>query len=129
MITTINEYKLIFENNLEKFVSKINALKDRCEKENIILKINFCAHQSIYLAEIIIPEDKRNLGLGKQIMKELTMLCDEYNIVIQVAPSNTFGSDITRLNNFYYKLGFTDNKGRKKDDRYLYDMIRKPKTK
>lgn len=127
MITTINEYRLILETNLVDFVSKLDILKQNYIDIGCSIEIKTSNNQSIYLEKIIIPREKRNQGLGKQFMKELVTLADEYNIYIQVAPSNIFGSDITRLNNFYYGFGFKDNVGRNRNDRFLHDMIRKPK--
>ena len=85
--------------------------------------------KSIKVSEIIIKKEKRNSGIGTQIMRFITNYADETIKIITLTPSSDFGSDINRLTHFYKKFGFKLNNGNYKSEIYHDKMIRYPNLK
>lgn len=67
----------------------------------------------ISLDKIIIKD--KNEGYGTKFMYDLCEWCDKNNKILTLTPSDAFGGNIKKLNKFYKKFGFIDNKGRKSD--------------
>lgn len=127
MITTIKEYILeTINTNLSEFIDKLELLKTEYINLGVELELKIGGYQSVYISKIIIPENKRNAGIGSSFMKKLTMLADEYNVILELSPSDIYGGTVSKLKSFYNRFGFIDNKGRIRDDRFYYEMIRKP---
>ena len=130
MITNINIFKKIYETfnpNIAEFLEKMKALENEYKDKGVLLELQTSYFQSIYISKIVVPKDNREQGIGSAFMKALTTLADEYGVILTLSPANTYGGTVSRLKKFYNRFGFVDNKGRKKDYRFLYEMIRIPK--
>ena len=82
--------------------------------------------KGITLSELVVPEGKRNQGIGTQVMQDIINYADSNNKTIALTPDTTFGASKTRLKEFYKNLGFVENKGKNKDFRFTETLIRKP---
>jgi len=72
--------------------------------------------KEIDLMSIIVPKEKRNLGIGTAIMQKLVQYAKEHGIRVVLSPSVDFGaSSKDRLKKFYKGFGFVENKGKNKD--------------
>lgn len=128
MITTIKEYKSkTINTNLSEFIDRMRILEKEYTDLGVILELKLGCYQSVYISKIIVPINNRQSGIGSSFMKKLTMLADEYNVYLELSPSDIYGGNISKLKQFYNRFGFIDNKGRKRDDRFNYEMLRKPK--
>lgn len=77
------------------------------------------------LSKIVIPKDKRNSGIGTSIMNRIVQFADSHGLKMSLTPDTSFGgSSKTRLNKFYKRFGFVDNKGRNKDYEFSNSMLR-----
>lgn len=76
------------------------------------------------LGRIVVPEDRRNEGLGGQAMALVTQYADETGADLFLTPSADFGGTKSRLERWYRSLGFKPNKGRSKDFRSRETMVR-----
>ena len=74
--------------------------------------------------KIIIPEDQRGSGVGTDIMTRITDWADSNGIQLALTPSADFGGTKSRLNKFYKRFGFVDNKGKNKDFEVSETMVR-----
>ena len=80
----------------------------------------------ITLSQIIVPQDKRESGLGTSALRSLVEYADRTGQRIALSPSADFGGNKNRLIKFYKKFGFVENKGRNKDFAISETMIREP---
>lgn len=80
----------------------------------------------IELSKIVVPEEKRNQGVGTQFMEELARHADSEGKIITLTPTSDFGGTKGRLVEFYKRLGFVENKGRNRDDSISDTMYRLP---
>lgn len=131
-LITYNDYSLNealprFETDLKEFVTKMRSLEKEFKDKGVQLEIQLGGYQSIYISKIVVPIEHRSEGIGSEFLKRLTDLADEYGVYIQLSPADTYGGTVSRLKKLYYKFGFFDNKGRKRDDRFWYEMLREPK--
>jgi predicted GNAT family N-acyltransferase len=82
---------------------------------------------SMQLSAILVKKDKRGIGTGTAVMKEVTHFADDNNLIITLSPSKDFGAtSVERLRRFYGQFGFKRNLGRHKDFRFSEAMIRFP---
>lgn len=81
---------------------------------------------TIEVGRIVVPEAKRNTGLGTAAMRQLIAYADATGQRIVLTPSADFGGTKSRLETFYKSLGFVANKGRSKDFTTMAAMIREP---
>lgn len=81
---------------------------------------------TIEVGRIVVPEAKRNTGLGTAAMRQLIAYADATGQRIVLTPSADFGGTKSRLETFYKSLGFVANKGRSKDFTTKAAMIREP---
>lgn len=84
---------------------------------------------SIHVANIVVPEDKRNSGLGSRAMKAITDHADKtgQRVTLRLAEKGYNGSKgPNSLRDFYKRFGFVDNKGRNKDFSISDHMYREP---
>jgi hypothetical protein len=78
---------------------------------------------------LFIPKEKRGQGIATDVMFDLIRWADSNGYILALDPSSDFGSSVARLRKFYGQFGFVGNKGRNKDFRTRYAMIRQPKKK
>lgn len=65
----------------------------------------------IFIDVIVIPNDKRCLGIGTDIMHMIIKFSKEINKPIAILPAIDYGaSSIERLKDFYRRFGFVENK-------------------
>lgn len=81
----------------------------------------------VTLQRIELPAESRNLGTGTAIMQQITSWADANGKTVALSPSSDFGGNRARLNEFYKRFGFVDNKGRNKDYAISETMYREPK--
>lgn len=82
----------------------------------------------ITLSKIIVPQEARGSGLGKQAMSELLKYADANQKTVALTPSSDFGGNKSRLIDFYKRLGFEQNKGKSKDYEISESMLRRPQA-
>jgi len=73
-----------------------------------------------------IVASKRGEGSGSRVMRALAEYADAVGKQIALTPSGDFGGTVSRLREFYTRLGFVENKGRNKDFGTREAMIREP---
>ena len=84
---------------------------------------------SLQISGIVVPKNKRGLGIGTEVMQTLVDFADEHGLLVTLTPSRDFGaSSIDRLRRFYGQFGFVRNLGRNKDYRFYEAMIRQPNS-
>jgi hypothetical protein len=112
----------------EDIKSDISKLTDKLKKQyDIKLSLYHSPRtKSLSLNKIIVPEDKRNVGTGTKVMKEITKYADKNDLIISLTPSTDFGGSKTKLIDFYKKLGFVMNKGKNKNYEFTDLMLRYP---
>jgi GNAT superfamily N-acetyltransferase len=83
----------------------------------------------ITLSRIVVPKDQRSQGLGSSAMQDIIDYADRTGQRIGLSPSTDFGgTSRSRLEDFYKRFGFKNNKGRYKDFTVSESMIRNPKA-
>lgn len=110
-----------------EFFHKVRAVVSHYEELGVTFDYTI-NQDALKLEEIQVDPEFRGQGFAKSLLSEITSLCDEYNFLIVLSPSNAFGSSLERLKKFYKSFGFVNNKGRNKDFRFQYSMIRIPKV-
>lgn len=81
----------------------------------------------IIVSKIVVPENNRNNGIGTKAMNMLMSYADTNGKIIALTPDTAFGGKITKLRDFYRKLGFVKNSGNNKDYSTKEQYIRYPK--
>lgn len=81
----------------------------------------------INLSKVVVPKSDRNQGIGSQFMQDLVDAADEQGKIVTLTPSSDFGGNKARLEQFYKKFDFVQNKGRNKDYEISEAMYRLPK--
>lgn len=76
--------------------------------------------------KIVVKKEDRNKGLGSKAMKAITDHADQHGHKLVLSPSSDFGGSKSRLNKFYKRHGFVENKGRNKDFSTRETMYREP---
>jgi predicted GNAT family acetyltransferase len=76
------------------------------------------------LKRIVVPDDKRGMGIGTDVMNDLIKYAVKNNKDIFTTPSSDFGGTKSRLVKFYKSFGFKNNKGSKRDFRSRESMVR-----
>jgi GNAT superfamily N-acetyltransferase len=83
--------------------------------------------RALRLSMLVVPETRRGLGMGTQIMKAICAYADEHGAMILLSPFTERGVRYrNRLVRWYKSLGFVENKGRRKDFRFRDTMYRPP---
>ncbi|WP_306425470.1 GNAT family N-acetyltransferase [Streptomyces hilarionis] len=59
---------------------------------------------------ITIPNAERGNGLGTRVMQHLISAADQRGIAMTLNPTDNFGADLDRLQDFYRRFGFITNK-------------------
>lgn len=93
------------------------------------LKISLTGNGNVVtLQRIELPSDSRNIGTGTAIMQQISSWADANGKTVALSPSSDFGGNKARLNDFYKRFGFVDNKGRNKDYEISETMYREPQS-
>lgn len=101
-------------------------LQDLEEKYNIKLDL-YDNGKYLVLSRIVIPSDKRGLGIGSEVMEAIITYADSNNRPIYLTPSKDLGAtSIQRLEKFYKKFGFKNKE--KSDFSNKEAMVRYPNT-
>lgn len=131
MITSIDEFRLNERStgNLIEFLHRMHAIEADYTGRSVDIELNPQGYSSVYLSKLVVPADMRESGVGSSFMRELVDLADEYGVILTVSPADSYGGTVSRLKPFYNRFGFYDNSGRKRDDRFMYEMIRMPRYK
>lgn len=118
------------EDNLQSLRVEQNPrdLADQLKLQYPGLKISLTGTGDVVtLQRIELPAESRNLGTGTAIMQQITSWADANGKTVALSPSSDFGGNKARLNEFYKRFGFVDNKGRNKDYAISETMYREPK--
>jgi GNAT superfamily N-acetyltransferase len=105
------------------------TLKDRIVEKypNVKLDLFGDASKGYELSRIELPKESRGQGIGTNIMDDLISEADAEGATISLTPDTSFGgSSVSRLNDFYKRFGFVDNKGKNKDFSTRNTMYRVP---
>jgi len=79
----------------------------------------------LFLDSIVVPKDKRGIGIGKEVMAMITDYADEVEMPIYLTPSTGLGaSSVSRLEKFYKGFGF--KKKPREDFSTRHRMVRYP---
>ena len=98
-----------------------------CDELNIILDISFNYSDNICIISLIkIPIYLRGKGLLKKILKMLILDCNKNNLILALTPSNRYGSNLERLEQFYKSFGFIENKSSNKNFLTKETLIKYP---
>lgn len=82
----------------------------------------------LQVASIVVPREKRNRGIGSQVMRAVCTYADTHNLIVGLTPALDFGAtSVTRLRRFYSQFGFKRNYGNQADPIISEAMIRRPK--
>jgi GNAT superfamily N-acetyltransferase len=82
----------------------------------------------IHLYLIYIPENMRGRHIARLLMNRLCSYADKENCIVTLHPTAGYGSDYTRLCNFYLQLGFVFNTGLDKREDICEVMYRLPQA-
>jgi GNAT superfamily N-acetyltransferase len=80
----------------------------------------------INLTKIVVDKSTRGQGKGTAAMQQIFAYADRTGQRIELSPSADLGGSKTRLIKFYKRLGFTENKGKRKDFTTRETMFREP---
>lgn len=80
----------------------------------------------IRVSLVVIKEDERGKGYGRDIFEALNEYADSTGKTITLTPDSSFGTSKSALVRFYRSLGFVENKGRNKDYEISDTMYRRP---
>jgi hypothetical protein len=73
-----------------------------------------------------IKVSEKSGGVGTEVMKHICEWADNNFITLALTPSSDLGGNKNRLQKFYKRFGFVDNKGRNKDYEISESMYRHP---
>lgn len=120
----IEDFKL-FENR-RALQSELNRLSNKYTKMGCNVELALRYYDSVYLTLIEVPHELRGKGIASQFMNELTEWADSKKMVITLSPTDSMGSSIPRLEEFYSRFGFIKNRLNHRDSQYVGAMIRFP---
>jgi len=123
-MTRIEDFKL-FEDR-KALQHELNRLSTKYIKMGCKVEIALRYYDSVYLTLIEVPEGLRGKGIASQFMKDLTEWADSKKMVITLSATDSMGSSISRLEEFYSRFGFIKNRLNRKDSQYVGGMIRFP---
>lgn len=114
--------------SVRNFGLSSREMADKLKDEYPGLKISLTGTGDVVtLQRIELPAESRNMGTGTAIMQQITSWADANGKTVALSPSSDFGGNKARLNEFYKRFGFVDNKGRNKDYAISETMYREPK--
>jgi GNAT superfamily N-acetyltransferase len=73
-----------------------------------------------YINRLMVPEPIRSQAIGTNLMNQVCAWADECQHILWIDPVDYYGSDSTRLEDFYRRFGF-------KHFRRGTTMVRKPR--
>lgn len=116
-----------FEDNRQAAQHALDAVIRKYDALGMSCWIYLKGDYGLEIASIkVTDKTKRRQGLGGALMVELMSLCDEFNLIGALTPSDS-ESSMAGLIRFYKQFGFVNNTGRHKDFRFRNSMIREPK--
>jgi GNAT superfamily N-acetyltransferase len=71
----------------------------------------------------------RNQGVASNILQRIVDYADSKNKIVHLTPTDEFGSDKKKLEEFYQRFGFVKNSGKNKDFTIKDSMLRYPHNK
>lgn len=105
----------------------LSAVLEKWASRGVKLEAYETPNGAINVAKIIVPAAERNKGIGTEAMRDIASYADETGKTVTLSPSTSFGaSSITRLKDFYKRLGYVENKGRARDLTLSESMYRLP---
>lgn len=108
--------------------NSVKQLEELLINKNKGVKLNLSDNGNfLNVSKIVVDPDKRNQGIGTNVMNEIINWADLNKKIVALTPDDSFGGNKNKLIKFYNKLGFESNSGRKKDFRTRETMIRNPK--
>lgn len=102
----------------DKLLSPDRQTKVETSRRGNVLEIN----------KIETPPEKRGQGFADEKLRELIEQADAEGLTLALTPSNAFGANKKRLENWYKRNGFVRNAGRNKDFTTKEAFVRPPKT-
>lgn len=83
----------------------------------------------VRIATLRVPADQRGMGIGAQVMQQVTDWADQCSIILVLTPESEGpgAPSKTKLRQWYRSFGFVPNKGRNKDYHFTDAMIRRPR--
>lgn len=105
-------------------MSKGGALKKLLFGSEIVKTID--KGDIVEIPMVKVPKEQRGKGIARKELERLISEADASGKALALTPSGDFGADKKRLEKFYKSLGFSENKGKKKDFRTTESMIREP---
>jgi len=111
--------------NLKAFVEN---MKSKYDLEDLYL---YETRGTLRLDTVRVKKENRKKGVGTAFMEDLIKFADDYDMTITLTPATSEYDGTTsksRLEKFYKRFGFVNNKGRNKDYRISDSMIRRPMT-
>ena len=132
---TLNSYIIeALSNELFEFLNSLNnskvifatdSLKEKYNLKELTISKTLNDNDDYITLDKIIMNDKGN-GYGSIFMRDLCRWSDMYGKIICLTPDKSFGaSSVSRLQKFYKKFGFIENKGSKTDFNIREKMYRK----
>ena len=104
----------------------INQLREKYAKIGCDIEIAPRYYNSVYLTNISIPLELRGRGIASEFMNEFIKWADSLNLIITLSPTDKFGSNLPRLEDFYKRFGFIENRLNHRESNYVGSMIRFP---
>jgi len=105
-ISLRDESVLDLEEEIDTFSQ---TLRDKYQ--GLILDYHFDdRHGILVISRIIVPKDKRNQGIGRDVMTNLMNFAKSKGLKTVLTPTPEYGSSKQRLNKFYQDFGFKKNK-------------------
>ena len=96
-----------------------------------LLSLSLQSNGAIFIHNIRVKKEERKKGIGRKVMEEIKQFADKHGLVVTLSPESEPRYK-AKLDKFYKDLGFSHNRGRKKDYRYSSffgkTMIRRPLT-
>lgn len=91
------------------------------------LKLSLSERDGIVtLSNITVPQELREQGIGTEVMSRVIEWADANGKTLALTPSSDFGGKVSRLKEFYSRLGFVPNRGKGKDFAISESMYRLP---
>lgn len=101
-----NGFTMITPMELNDFVHYLTRTKYKNILQHLMLE--HCEeHNILYLKLIKIKKSQRQKGYGDAVIDDIVRFADSGNVQIKLTMSDTYGTDVKVLQEFYKKHGFT----------------------
>jgi hypothetical protein len=110
----------------KSYKSQLDILTKKLDSSGVDHDINH-KNRSLIINRLLVKKEHNLPGKGNDILKVITTHADEHNKIIFLSPSVDYSGDKKKLNVFYKKHGFQDNKGKTRDYTTRHSMVRYPK--